>query len=141
MLRLLMVALLAQAAGDAREVTRSHDDLRQTTDVALRLVPDIPGGSRPLLRLTFYATYAGRTDRDAYTGLPQWPTGTPARITLTAEALPLVVAREFTIRLVIDGVEVDLTPPLGGRSSLGRSGNQEHHGRGTSWLRLPLTAS
>ena len=114
--------LLLQAPGDGwavvqgppREVKRLYWDLFQTTEVWLRVIPEDPDRKPPLVNLIFQAFFPGRAERDPYSGLPQWPKGPPARLALRAEPLPLTVIRELSLRLRIDGNELDLTPP-GGR--------------------------
>ena len=101
----------ALAPGAAREIKRLYWDLFQTTEVWLRLVPEDPHGSPPLLNLVFQAFFPGRAERDPYSGLPRQPPGPPAKLTLRAQPSPVTMIRELSLRLVIDGKTVDLTGP------------------------------
>ena len=115
----LTFALLLQAPGDgwsvtqspARTVQRLYWDLFQTTEVWLSVVPENPDGQPPLLQLVFQAFFPGRAERDPSSGLPQWPKGAPERIVLRAQAFPLTLIRELSLRLRIDGQLLDLTAP------------------------------
>jgi len=101
--------VLAQAK--PREVGRVYWELIPQTEVWVRLIPEDPEGKPPLANLVFHAFYPGRAERDPYTGLPEWPKGAPARLTVSAEPLPLTVIRELSLRLAIDGTLIDLTGP------------------------------
>jgi len=95
-----------------REVSRIYWDLLQTTEVLVRLIPAGPDGKPVRVNLVFQAFFPGREARDWNTGLPQWPKGPPARLTLTAQAFPLTfVIPHLSLRLVIDGTVIDLTAP------------------------------
>ena len=117
---LALLLLFAQAPDEGwgptkvqpRDVSRIYWELLQTTEVLLRLAPTDPDGKPVRVNLIFQAFFPGRAQRDQYTGLPQWPKGPPARIALTAQALPMTfVIPELSLRLVIDGVRVELTGP------------------------------
>ena len=99
------------------EVRRLYWELHETTEVWVRLTPGDPGGGRPLVNVVFQAFFPGRARRDPYSGLPQWPSGTPARIVARAEPFPLTVIRDLSLRLALDGHAFDLTGP-GGRFTL-----------------------
>ena len=107
-------AAAPQFQGAPREVRRIYWELLDTSEVLVQLIPEDPTGKRPLVSLTFRAYLPGVAKRNPYNGLPEWPAGPPARVTLTAEPLPLVGTRELALRLEIDGRAVNLTPP-GGR--------------------------
>ena len=116
----LMLLLLFQAPDDgwgpARvqpgEVKRIYWELLQTTEVLVRLIPVDADGKPVRVNLVFQAFFPGRAERDPYSGLPQWPKGTPTRLTVTAQAFALTfIVPEFSLRLVIDGATVDLTGP------------------------------
>jgi hypothetical protein len=92
-----------------REVRRIYWELVPETEVWVRLIPEDPEGRPPLFNLVFHAFYPGGANRDPYSGLPQWPKGVPARLTVSAEPLPLTVIRELSLLLVIDGKTFDLT--------------------------------
>ena len=94
-----------------REVRRIYWELVPETEVWVRLIPEDPEGKPPLVNLVFHAFYPGRADRDPYSGLPQWPKGVPARLTVSAEPLPLTVIRELSLQLVIDRRTFDLSGP------------------------------
>jgi hypothetical protein len=96
-----------------RQVGRVYWELVPETEVWVRLIPEDPEGKPPLVNLVFHAFYPGRAERDSYSGLPQWPKGAPARLTVSAEPLPLTVIRELSLQLVIDGKMIDLTGPNG----------------------------
>ena len=105
-----------QAPGEpkAREVSRIYWELQQTTEVRVQLIPATPEGKPLRVNLVFRAFFPGRETREWHSGRPQWPTGPPARITVTAQALPLTaVIPELSLRLIVDGARVDLTPPGG----------------------------
>jgi len=94
-----------------REVGRLYWELVPETEVWVRLIPENAEGRPPLVNLVFHAFYPGRAERDPHTGLPRWPRGAPARLTVSAEPLPLTVIRELSLQLVIDGKTIDLTGP------------------------------
>jgi hypothetical protein len=94
-----------------RDVGRIYWELVPETEVFVRLIPENPDGRPPLVALVFQAFYPGRAERDPYSGLPRWPKGAPARLTVIAEPLPLTLIRELSLRLVIDGKTLDLTGP------------------------------
>jgi hypothetical protein len=95
-----------------RELTRIYWDLLQTTEVLVRVIPLGPDGKPVRVNLVFQAFFPGRETRDWNAGLPQWPKGPPARLTLTAQAFPLTfVIAQLSLRLVIDGTVIDLTAP------------------------------
>lgn len=112
-----LVALFLAQSGWAlvqpkpREVGRTYWELIPETEVWVRLVPEDPDGKPPLVNLVFHAFFPGRAERDPYTGLPQWPKGPPARLTVSAEPLPHTLSRELALRLTIDGWSIDLTGP------------------------------
>jgi hypothetical protein len=114
-----VVALLLAQSGWAlaqakpREVGRTYWALIPEMEVWLRLVPENPDGTPPLVNLVFHAFFPGRAERNPYTGLPQWPRGAPVRLTLSAEPLPTTVTRELQLRLDVDGVTIDLTGTSG----------------------------
>jgi hypothetical protein len=98
-----------------REVRRIYWDLLETTEVVVRVIPIGPDGKPIRVNLLFQAFFPGRERRDWNTGLPQWPKGPPARLTVTAQAFALTfVIPALSLRLLIDGTPVDLTGP-GGR--------------------------
>jgi len=94
-----------------REVGRVYWELIPQTEVRVRLIPELPDGKPPLVNLVFHAFYAERAEWDPYTGLPRWPKGPPARLTVSAEPLPLTVIRELSLQMGIDGHVIDLTGP------------------------------
>lgn len=100
---------LAQAA--PREIRRIYWDLFQVTEVWLRLVPQDTNRSAPLVNLVFQAFFPGRPERDPYSGQPMEPKGSPARVVVRAQALPMTIIRDLSLRFVVDGTEVDLTAP------------------------------
>jgi hypothetical protein len=114
-----MVALLLAQSGWAlaqakpREVGRTYWELTPEMEIWLRLIPEDPEGKPPLVNLVFHAFFPGRAERDPYTGLPQWPRGEPARLTVSAEPLPSTVTRELALQLVVDGKTIELTGPNG----------------------------
>jgi hypothetical protein len=85
-----------------RQVKRVYWDLFQTTEVWVRIMPEEPDGSPPLVDLVFQAFFPGRAERDPYTGLPRWPKGAPARLAIRA-SLPTRSVREESLQLAIDG--------------------------------------
>jgi hypothetical protein len=100
--------LLLQAPGDGWAVTDSKPgeirklywDLFDTTEVWVRLSPEVPDGKGPApLRLVFQAFYPGRE-----------PKGPPKRI--GARVVGPAVA-DLSFRLAFDGTTVDLTGPEG----------------------------
>lgn len=111
-----LVALVLAQSGWAlvqakpREVGRTYWELIPETEVWVRLVPEDPDG-KPLVNLVFHAFFPGRAERDPYTGLPQWPRGSPARLTVSAEPLPHTLIRALALQLLIDGRSIDLTGP------------------------------
>lgn len=112
----IVIAALPQSAwaltqAPPREVRRLYWELVPETEIWVRLIPEDAQGKPPLVNLVFHAFYPGRAERDPYTGLPQWPKGPPARLTVSAEPLPQVVIRDLSLRLAIDGRTVDLTGP------------------------------
>jgi hypothetical protein len=94
-----------------REVRRLYWELIPETEVWVRLIPENPDGTPPLVNLVFHAFYPGRAERDRQDGLPSWPRGAPARLTVSAEPLPNTLIRELSLRLVIDARTIDLTGP------------------------------
>jgi hypothetical protein len=102
---------LAQPQAPPREVRRIYWELVPTTEIYVRLIPEDPGGKAPLLYLVFQAFFPGRAGRDAYSGLPRWPSGAPKRIVVKAEPFPRTVIRELSLQLVVDGKRLDLTGP------------------------------
>jgi hypothetical protein len=87
-------------------------------EVLVPLAPIGPDGKPARLNLVFQAFFPGRAQRDPYSGLPQWPKGTPAQLAVTAQAYPLTfVIPSFTLTLVADDRTFDLTGP-GGRFQL-----------------------
>ena len=115
----LALLLLSQAPGDgwamvsapSREVRRLYWELQETTEVWVRLTPRDPAGGEPLVNLVFQAFFPGRAGRDPYNGLPQWPSGRPARIVVRAEPFPLTVIRGFSLQLSLDGHTFNLAVP------------------------------
>jgi hypothetical protein len=103
----------ALAQAKPREVGRTYWELLPEMEIWVRLIPEDPEGKPPLVNLVFHAFFPGRAERDPYTGLPQWPKGEPARLTLSAEPLPSTVIRELSLQLVVDGKTIDLTGPNG----------------------------
>lgn len=101
----------AQFQGPPREVRRIYWELQKTFEVLVQLIPENPVGKPPLVSLTFRAYFPGVAKRNPYTSLPEWPTGKPARMTLTADPQPMVMIRDLTLRLELDGSAVDLTGP------------------------------
>ena len=75
------------------------------------LTPGDPNGAPPLLSLVFQAFFPGRPRRDPYTGLPQWPTGSPARMVVRVEPFPLTAIRALSLQLTLDGHAFNLTGP------------------------------
>jgi hypothetical protein len=119
----LVTVLLAQsgwmlAQAKPREVGRTYWESTPETEIWLRLIPEHPEGKAPLVNLVFHAYFPGRAERDPYTGLPQWPKGAPARLTVSAEPLPYTLVRELALQLVIDGKTIDLTGPGGSHRNL-----------------------
>jgi hypothetical protein len=114
-----LMLLSPQAPGDGwvvspaapREVKRVYWDLFRTTEIWVRIIPDNPDGKPPLVSLVFQAFFPGRAERDPYSGLPKWPKGTPARLELRAEPLPMTLITQLSLQLVIDGQTLDLTGP------------------------------
>jgi hypothetical protein len=96
-----------------REVGRTYWELVPETEIWIRLIPEDPDGKQPLVNLVFHAFHPGRAERDPYSGLPRWPKSAAARLTVSAEPLPLTVIRELSLHLVIDGEVIDLTGPTG----------------------------
>jgi hypothetical protein len=94
-----------------REVRRLYWELVPETEVWVRLIPEDPEGTAPLVNLVFHAFYPGRAERDPYTGLPAWPQGAPTRLTVSAEPLPQTLIRDLSLRVVIDDRTIDLTGP------------------------------
>ncbi len=119
---LLIMLLVGQSPGDgwaiqsspAREVRRLYWELFQTTEVWVRIEPQHPESQSPLVSLVFQAFFSGSANRNPYSGLPEVPSGEPARLVIKAEPLPLTAIRELSLRFIIDGRTLDLTPP-GGR--------------------------
>lgn len=115
----LSLILLVQAPGGgwtlapapAREVKRLYWELFETTEVWVRLTPDDPSGKPPLVNLVFQAVFPGRAQRDPFSGVPQWPRGTPSRLVVRAEPSLLTVIRNLSLRFVLDGYTFDLTSP------------------------------
>jgi hypothetical protein len=98
-----------------RHVGRLYWELVPETEVRVRLIPEDPDGKPPLVNLVLHAFFPGRAERDPRSGLPQWPKGAPARLTISAEPLPSTVIPDLSLQLVIDGRAIDLTGP-GSRS-------------------------
>ena len=94
-----------------REVRRLYWELQETTEVWVRLTPGDPNAAPPLLSLVFQAFFPGRAQREAYSLLPQWPKGAPARLVVRVEPFPLTTVRDLTLRLELDGYSFDLTSP------------------------------
>jgi len=109
-----VAAASPQTPATPREVCRLYWELQKRSEVHVRLIPEDAAGGKPLVSLTFRADFPGVAKRNPYDGLPEWPAGPPARVTLTAEPLPLVLIKELALRLTIGGRAVNLTPP-GGR--------------------------
>jgi len=59
----------------------------------------------------FQAFFPERAQREAYSLLPQWPKGAPARLVVRVEPFPLTAVRDLTLRLDLDGYSFDLTGP------------------------------
>ena len=118
-LALSSLILLAQAPGAGwvmaptppRDVRRLYWELQETTEVWVRLTPGDPNGAPPLLSLVFQAFFPGRAQREAYSLLPQWPRGAPARLVVRVEPFPLTAVRDLTLRLELDGYTFNLTGP------------------------------
>jgi hypothetical protein len=109
-----VAAASPQTPANPREVRRRYWELQKRSEVYVRLIPEDAAGGKPLVSLTFRADFPGVAKRSHYDGLPEWPAGPPARMTLTAEPLPMVLIKELALRLTIDGRAVNLAPP-GGR--------------------------
>jgi hypothetical protein len=100
-----LVLLLLQAPGDGwalaqvppREVKTLYWDLFGTTETWVSIIPVDPAGGPPLVRLVFQAFFAGKEAK-----------GVPSRLVLRALALPMTIVREYTLRLVVDGQNIDL---------------------------------
>jgi len=92
-----------------REVRMTYWELVPEIEIWVRLIPENADGNPPLVNLVFHAFYPGRADRNPYSGHPRWPTGPPARLTVSAEPLPRTVIRELSLQLVVDGRAIDLT--------------------------------
>jgi hypothetical protein len=109
-LALSLLVLLAQAPGAGwamapsppREVRRLYWKLQETTEVWVRLTPGDPNVAAPLVSLVFQALFPGRAPRDPYSGLPQWPKGTPARLVVRAEPFPLTAIRALSLQLTLE---------------------------------------
>jgi hypothetical protein len=101
----------ATTQAQPREVRMTYWELVPQIEIWVRLIPENEDGSPPLVNLVFRAFYPGRAVRDPYSGLPRWPTGAPARLTVSAEPLPLTLIRELSLQLEIDGKTIDLTGP------------------------------
>ena len=99
------------APAPPREVRRLYWELFETTEVWVRLTPGDSNGAPPLLSLVFQAFFPGRAQREAYSLLPQWPRGAPARLVVRVEPFPLTAVRDLTLRLELDGYSFDLTGP------------------------------
>jgi hypothetical protein len=118
-LALSSLIALAQAPGagwvmapaPSREVRRVYWELFETTEVWVRLTPGDPNGTAPLLSLVFQAFFPGRVQREAYSLLPQWPRGAPARLVVRVEPFLLTAVRDLTLRLELDGYTFNLTGP------------------------------
>lgn len=114
MISLVSLALLLQAGpapGPPREVTRHYWAALKTTDVWVRVVPELRDGKPAPVDFTVKAFFPGRAVRDMYTGQPEWPKGTPARLVLIVQAAPLAFFKGLSLQLVIDGGRLDLTGP------------------------------
>jgi len=109
-----LAAASPQTPARPREVRRLYWELQKRSEVFVRLIPEDAAGGKPLVSLTFRADFPGVAKRSPYDGLPEWPAGAPARVTLTAEPLPTVLIRKLALSLQVDGTSVNLTPP-GGR--------------------------
>ena len=117
LLALITVGVAAaspQTPAKTRDVRRLYWELQKRTEVYVRLIPEDAAGGKPLVSLTFRADFPGVAKRSPHDGLPEWPAGPPARVTITAEPLPSVLITELALRLQVDGTCVNLTPP-GGR--------------------------
>ena len=101
----------ATTQAQPREVRMTYWELVPQIEIWVRLIPENEDGSPPLVNLVFHAFYPGRAERDPYSGRPRWPTGAPARLTVSAEPLPLTLIRELSLQLEIDGKTIDLTGP------------------------------
>jgi hypothetical protein len=99
------------APAPPREVRRLYWELQETTEVWMRLTPGDPNGAPPLLSLVFQAFFPGRARRDPYTAVPQWPTGSPARMVVRVEPFPLTAIRALSLQLTLDGHAFNLTGP------------------------------
>jgi hypothetical protein len=111
-----LMAVLVQspsAQAPVREVGRTYWELVRTTEIWVRLMPENIDGTPPLVSLVVRATFPGIPPWDPYAGAPKWPTGQPARLTVTAEPLPRTLIRELALGLVVDGRTLDLTAPDG----------------------------
>jgi hypothetical protein len=100
------------------QVSRVYWELQQKMEVLVPLAPIGSDGKPARLDLVFQAFFPGRAQRDPYSGLPQWPKGTPAQLVVRAQAYPLTfVIPSFTLTLIADDQTFDLTGP-GGRFQL-----------------------
>jgi hypothetical protein len=77
------------------------------TKIWVRIVPECPENKSPLLDLIFNAYFPGAVDFSS--GRPKKLKGPPTRITLEAQPWPLVVIRELSLRITVDGRKFDLT--------------------------------
>ncbi len=109
-----LAAASPQTPGKPREVRRLYWELEKRSEVYVRLIPEDSAGGKPFVSLTFRANFPGVAKRNPYDGLPEWPAGQPARVTLAAEPLPMVLIKALSLSLLVDGTSVNLTPP-GGR--------------------------
>ncbi len=82
-------------------------DLTHETKVWIRIVPESPGNPSPLLDLDFAAYFPGGLN--PYSGRPEEPKGPPSRIMVQAQAWPLTVIRELSLRITADERTFDLT--------------------------------
>jgi hypothetical protein len=114
LITLSFAAASPQTPGKPREVRRLYWELEKRSEVYVRLIPEDSAGGKPFVSLTFRAYFPGAAKRNPYNGLPEWPAGPPARVTLTAEPLPMVLIKALALSFQVDGTSVNLTPP-GGR--------------------------
>ena len=131
----------ALAQAKPREVGRTYWELVPEMEIWVRLVPEDPAGKPPLVNLVLHAFFPGRAERDPYTGLPAWPKGEPARLTISAEPLASTVARELKLSLVIDGRTMDLTRPGSSYRELYCLGNTEPGGCSPTAVEADLDAA
>jgi hypothetical protein len=90
-----------------REMGHVYWEQSGETKIWVRIVPVYPDHKSPLLDLIFNAYFPGAVDFSS--GRPKKLKGPPARITLEAQPWPLVIIRELSLRIIIDGRKFDLT--------------------------------